>query len=210
MPDIQYYGHRCFRIRAKEGIVVTDPVLDGGLDATRTTAHIVTLSVDGDREAAREAVKAATERVFVVEGPGEYEVGGVLLNGVRTYRDDAKGQQRGRNTIYVVHLDDLVFCHLGDLGHTLSSTQIDEIGSVDVLFCPAGSNMPIAQLTEVISEIEPRLLIPMYEDTSQLERFTHELGLKEWTPQEKLTTSGTTMPPEGTEMRVAVLQVIGR
>ncbi len=207
MPDIQYLGRSCVRVRGKEGIVISDPFPKGnGFDPGNPTAQIVTLSTaDAERVNVR-VVKPLKERVFVIDGPGEYEVGGVMINGVRTYRDAEKGAQRGYNTVYVLELDDITFCHLGDLGHNLTTRQLEEIGTVDVLFVPAQGALTAAQLTETIASIEPRAVIPLYDTPDQLEKVAHELGLKEWNAQEKLAITTTSLPAEGEETRVIIMQ----
>ena len=207
MPDIQYLGRSCIRIRGKEGIVLSDPFpKTNGFDPGKPTAQIVTLSTDDAGRVSPAVVKPLKERVFVVDGPGEYEVGGVMINGVRTYRDAEKGAQRGYNTVYVLEIDDITFCHLGDLGHTLTTRQIEEIGTVDVLFVPAQGGLTAAQLTETIASIEPRAVVPLYDTPEQLEKVTHELGLKEWDAQEKLTVTPTSLPAEGEETRVIIMR----
>jgi L-ascorbate metabolism protein UlaG (beta-lactamase superfamily) len=207
MPDIQYLGHAAVRIRGKEGVIIADPFATSPVyDLAKPTAHIVTLSSVDPRRFTPEAVRPVDERVFVVDGPGEYEVGGVMINGVRTYRDKEKGAQRGRNTVYVIHLDELVFCHLGDLGHELTATQIEEIGPIDLLFVPAFSGLSPAQVTEVISALEPRVVVPLYDEQGQLDRLAHELGLKEWEAQEKLAVTPASLPAEGEETRVVIMQ----
>ena len=210
MPDIQYFGRACVRVRGKEGIVISDPFPRGdGYDIGKTVAHIVTLSSNDPRRFAADVVRPVDERVFVIDGPGEYEVGGVMVNGVRTYRDAVQGAERGHNTVYVLHLDELTFCHLGDLGHDLTTHQIEEIGPIDVLFVPAYSILTPAQLTEVISQIEPRVVVPLYDQTVQFERLAHELGLKEYEAQEKLVVTGASLPAEGEETRIVVMQPLG-
>lgn len=207
MADIHYLGHACVRVRGKEGTVVTDPYpRENGLDPGKVAANIVTVSANDPRRAHVEVVKPLAERVFVVDGPGEYEVGGVMVNGVRTYRDRERGAQRGHNTAYVLHLDDITFCHLGDLGHELNAHQIEEIGPVDVLFVPAYSPLSPAELTEVISAIEPRVVVPLYDEPEQLDRLAHELGLKEWEAQEKLAVTSASLPAEGEETRVVIMR----
>lgn len=211
MPDIQYLGRASVRLRGKEGVIVTDPFPRGdGYDIGKPVAHIVTVSSNDPARSFTEVVRPAGERVFVVDGPGEYEVGGVMINGVRTYRDEARGAERGRNTVYVMHLDDIIFCHLGDLGHDLSTQQIEEIGTVDVLFVPSYSTLNPDKLTEVISEIEPRVVVPLYDDLGQLDRIAHELGLKEWEAQEKLAVTPASLPAEGEETRVVIMQPVAR
>ena len=211
MPDIQYLGHGSVRLRGKEGVIVTDPFAGSDmLENGKVTADVVTLSGTDPRRSNTQTVDPAGERVFVIDGPGEYEVGGVMINGTRTYRDGVRGAERGRNTVYVLRLDEVVFCHLGDLGHELDTHQIEEIGTIDVLFVPAYSTLTPAQLTEAISAIEPRMVIPLYDEPAQLERLAHELGAKEWEAQAKLTVTSATLPAEGEETRVIILQPISK
>jgi L-ascorbate metabolism protein UlaG (beta-lactamase superfamily) len=210
MAEIQYLGHACVRIKARDGVVLTDPFTRGdGYDLGKPTAHIVTLSGTGPDRSNTEAVRPVGEKFFTVDGPGEYEVGGIMVNGIRTYRDAVKGAERGRNTVYVFHLDDMAFCHLGDLGHELQTAQLEDIGTVDVLFVPAYSTLTPAQLTEVISAIEPRLVVPLYDQPEELTRLAHELGLKEWEAQEKLAVTPASLPAEGEQTRVVVMQPTG-
>ncbi|MDP9315218.1 MAG: MBL fold metallo-hydrolase [Chloroflexota bacterium] len=209
MPDIQFLGRACIRVRGKEGIVVTDPFPKAnGFDPGKPSAQIVTLSSNDRERLNSSVVKPVKDRVFVIDGPGEYEVGGIMINGVRTYRDDEKGAQQGYNTIYVLRLDDMTFCHLGELGHELTTRQLEEVGTVDVLFVPAQSQLTPAKLAEIIASIEPRAVIPLYETSEQLEKLAHELGLKEWEAQEKLSVSPTSLPAEGEEMRVMIMRPV--
>lgn len=219
MPDVQYLGHSCFRFRGRDGIVLTDPFdRSVGLDIGRPTAHILTVSHSHPDHANIAAVRPARERVFIINGPGEYEVGGVLITGVRTYHDKKKGAELGQNTVYVIHMDEVVFCHLGDLGHELTTQQIEEIGNIDVLFIPVGSGETIgpSEAVSVISQLEPRIVVPMHYaiatqqnfavDLAPLDKFTHELGLKEIVAEEKLSVTAANLPAEGEETRVIVMK----
>ena len=209
MADIQYLGRTCIRVRGKEGIIVCDPFPKAnGFDPGKPTAQIVTLSNAEPERLSAAGVRPAKERVVVLDGPGEYEIGGVMINGIRTYRDAEKGAQRGYNTIYVIELDDLVFCHLGDIGHTLTTRQLEEVGTVDVLFVPAQSILATAQLAEIIASIEPRAVITMYDSADQLEKLAHELGLKEWEALDKLVLTPAALPAEGEETRVVVMRPV--
>lgn len=219
MPDIQYLGHSCFRIRGRDGIVLCDPFdRSVGRELGRPTAHIVTVSHKHPDHMNVDAVKPMREELFVIDGPGEYEYSGVLISGVRTFHDKQKGAELGRNTVYVIHLDDVVFCHLGDLGHELTTHQIDEIGNVDVLFVPVGGGETIgpSEAVNVISQIEPRVVIPMHYamsgqrsfdgELAPLEKFTHEVGLKEIVAVDKLTVTPSTLPAESEETRFVIMQ----
>jgi L-ascorbate metabolism protein UlaG (beta-lactamase superfamily) len=218
MPDIQYLGHSCFRLRGRDGTIITDPFGKVvGIDIGRPSAHVVTVShhhPDHDNVA---AIKPLREQLVVLDGPGEYEVGGVLISGVQSYHDKEKGAEQGRNTIYVIHLDDVVFCHLGDLGHRLTKTQIEELGVVDVLFVPVGGGETIStsEAVELISEIEPRMVIPMHYAVGQqslenelqpIDKFAHEMGLKEWTAEPKLLVTPASLPAEDDQTRVVIME----
>jgi L-ascorbate metabolism protein UlaG (beta-lactamase superfamily) len=209
MPDIQYLGRSCVRVRGKEGIIICDPFpKSNGFDPGKPTAQIVTLSNTDTERVNAGVVRPIKERVFVIDGPGEYEVGGVMINGVRTYRDDQTSPTRGYNTIYVIRLDDMTFCHLGELGHDLTTHQLEEIGTVDVLFVPVNSRLTAAKVTDVIASIEPRAVIPLYDTQEQLDKLVHEMGLKEWEAQDKVSVTLSSLPAEGEEMRVIIMRPI--
>ncbi len=219
MPDIQYLGHSCFRLRGRDAIVLTDPFdRSVGVDIGRPTAHIVTVSHNHPDHNNIAAVKPLRDQLFTIDGAGEYEVSGILISGVRTYHDSKKGAELGKNTVYVIHMDDVVFCHLGDLGHELTTQQLEDIGAVDVLFIPVGGGETISPATasSVISQIEPRIVVPMHyalpgqqtfmTDLAPLEKFTHELGLKDVVAEEKLSVTAANLPAEGEETRVVVMK----
>lgn len=207
MPDIQYLGRGCVRIRGKEGIIICDPFPKGnGFDPGRPTAQVVTLSTTDPLRVNPSIVKPLRDDLFVVDGPGEYEVSGIMIDGIRTYRDHEKGARLGYNTIYVFELDDMKFCHLGELGHDLTTRQLEEIGAVDVLFVPTFGALGPAKLTEVIASIEPRAAIPLYESSDQLDKLTHELGLKDWEALDKVALTASSLPGEDEETRIIILR----
>jgi L-ascorbate metabolism protein UlaG (beta-lactamase superfamily) len=214
MPDIQYLGHAAFRLRGREGIVVTDPYeRSTGRDIGRPNAHIVTTSHAHPGHSNTAAVRPIRERLFVASGPGEYEIGGVLLTGIRTFHDKQRGAQHGANTVFVVHLDDIAFCHLGDLGHELNAQHVEDIGNIDVLFVPISgdSTITLAEVVGVIAQLEPRIVIPMHFDAADkadgpgaLERFLTEMGSSAAEPVDRLTVTPTTLGV-GSTTRVIVM-----
>ena len=74
----------------------------------------------------------------LVNGPGEYEISGVLILGIGTYHDAVKGQSRGKNTVYLLEIDGLTICHLGDIGHIIRDETVEEMEKVDILMLPVG------------------------------------------------------------------------
>jgi L-ascorbate metabolism protein UlaG (beta-lactamase superfamily) len=212
MPDIQYLGHSCFRIRGRDGVVLMDPCDQSTtFDIGRPTASIVTVSHDHQDHTNVEAVRPLKEdKLNVFRG----------ITGVRTYHDKKKGAERGRNVVFVVHIDDVSIAHLGDLGHDLTAGQIEEIGDIDVLFVPVGGHDTISasEAASVIAQLEPRLVIPMHYAANPpsaeyqmdpLERFLQEMNIKEPTFEEKLTVTSSNLPPEGIAARVVLMRPTG-
>jgi L-ascorbate metabolism protein UlaG (beta-lactamase superfamily) len=138
----------------------------------------------------------------VLRGPGEYEVREVLVTGIGTFHDDTKGSARGRNTVFAIRLDDLVICHLGDLGHELPAGDLERLGDVDIVLVPISGhdvNLTAAKAAEVIHQLEPKVVVPMSYDPdvkkdTPFDRLLHELGVKELTPVPKLSVTRSSLP----------------
>lgn len=214
--EISWLGHSCFQLRGKHVTLITDPFspqLAGG-QATRTgasqgefprlgkvSASIVTVS---HNHPGHNYVSGVSGNPHIVRGPGEYEISDVLITGVPSYHDNKRGQERGRNTIYVIHMDELVICHLGDLGHTLQEEQLEEVADADILLIPIGGRATLngAQAAEVISQVEPHIIIPMHyyneapETPDPLDKFCREMGIEVINRQPKLTVTRNSLPAE--------------
>ncbi len=199
--EITWFGHSCFRLRGREGSVVTDPFArrSGGAGA-RLNADVVTISHPHPGHGQAELVSGHPR---VIAGPGEYDVKGIVIAGVATYHDAERGKKRGKNTAYVIDLDELVVCHLGDLGHVPTTEQADQMRNVDVLLIPVGGEVTIdaAEAVEVISLLEPRIVIPMHyrvgdldPDLDPVDRFLREMGTSGIEPQPRLTINRSGLP----------------
>lgn len=213
--EIVWFGHSCFQLRGKSVTLITDPFSpQAGLptgDASRlgkVSASIVTISHDHPGHNYAVGVGGNPR---VVQGPGEYEISDVLITGVASYHDNERGKQLGRNTIYIIHMDDIVICHLGDLGHTLQEEQLEEVADADVLLVPISGQHTInaSQAAEVISQVEPRVVIPMHYAPdaegvpNPLDKFCREMGVEATHSQPRLAVARTTLPAE---MQVVILE----
>jgi L-ascorbate metabolism protein UlaG (beta-lactamase superfamily) len=202
--DISWLGHSCFRIRGRDVTVVTDPYDRAiGYPALKVNADVVTVSHEHPHHASVRAVAPADGRLRTLDGPGEYEVAGALIEGVQTYRDKQKGKQHGKNTAFMIHVEDVSVCHLGDIGHTLSATQIEALKDADVLLIPVGGACTIdaAEAVEIVSQLEPKVVIPMHYGTPGLplesvERFCKEMAVTDPQVLPRLSVTKTTLPDE--------------
>lgn len=199
--EITWLGHSCFKIRGKQTTIITDPYSpDLGYSLGKLNASIVTVShlhpghsftagVGGDPRA--------------ITGSGEYEISNVLVIGVATFHDEDRGKIRGGNTAYLIEIDEISICHLGDLGHVLTDEQVEELGNVDVLLVPVGgvSTIDSQVAAEIVRQLEPKAVIPMHYKTPALSRklepveaFLKEMGADNITPQAKLSLTKSSLP----------------
>jgi L-ascorbate metabolism protein UlaG (beta-lactamase superfamily) len=207
--DVTWHGQSCFRLRGKGAVVVTDPYPPALGPKLKLEANLVTVSHEHENHGHVQSVREAT---YVIDGPGEYEVAGVTVQGLPTFHDNEKGARHGRNTVYVIELDDVRVCHLGDLGHTLSDDALETLGNIDVLLVPVGGGAALdgAAAAEVVRQVEPRYVVPMHYghpslrgDLQPVDRFLKEMGVAEAEPQAKLAVQSSSV--EG-ETKVVVLE----
>lgn len=160
---IKWLGHASFLITSESGVkIVTDPYApDDRLHygEVNESADIVTMSHDHFDHGNIAAVKGNPQAV-----KGDAEIKGIRLKGIATFHDNAGGRERGKNTIFCFEVDRVKVCHLGDLGHELTSEQANQIGAVDVLLLPVGGFYTIdaTVASRVAKQLKPRAIIPMH------------------------------------------------
>ena len=210
MAEFRWYGHNCFRIRGKDAVVMTDPVgKSTGYSLPKQTADLVTVSSPQPDHANLAAVKPEFD---TIDGPGEYEMHDIFVTGIRTHQDEELGKLRGHNTSYLIELDGMVICHLGDLGHALGEEHAEAMTDVDILLIAAGNpHLDPARAAEIASQLSPKVVIPMQYATSAgdrnlggLDAFCRNLGVPVPEAEEKLTVKSSDL---GETMRLVVLGV---
>ncbi len=209
--DVTWLGHGCFRLRGKNAAVVTDPYPPSiGLRLPKQDADLLTISHEHENHSYAQAVR---DGAYEIKGPGEYEVAGVSVVGFPTFHDSKKGADRGRNTVYLIEIDDVRICHLGDLGHGLADEDAEIVSGVDVLLVPVGGRTAInaAGAAEVVRQLEPRFVVPMHyavpglkKDLDGVERFLKEMAVTASEPQPKLSVQATSSSEW--ETKVVVLE----
>lgn len=169
---LKWLGHSCFLITSETGLrIITDPyAVDRGVKYApiNEASDIVTVSHEHFDHSSVSEVSGNPE---VVEGVGSHIVKRVQFRGIATYHDEENGAQRGANTVFCFSIDGINICHSGDLGHRLSSEQINQIGGVDILLVPVGGYFTIDAVvaTQVCDDLEARVIIPMHYKTTKLD-----------------------------------------
>ena len=200
--EITWMGHSCFKIKGKEVTLLADPYNESlGYSLGKLEADIITISHNHQGHSYVEGIDGNPK---VLQGPGEYEVSEVFVTGISTFHDSTQGKDRGKNTVYLVEMDEVRLCHLGDLGHVLSPHQVEELGSVEVLFVPVGgvSTVDARIAAEIVRLLDPKMVIPMHYQTEMVawlepvDGFLKEMGLKEVAPQPKLSLTRSNLSSE--------------
>ncbi len=204
--ELTWYGLACFRVSDRALKVVMDPYgPDIGPALPRLRADVVTISHDQPGHNYAKAVSGARK---VLTGPGEYELGGVFITGIRTWHRG--GRKRGEpNTIFLFEYGDITLCHLGDLGEVPRQEDIEALGEVSVLLIPVGGHQTLngAEAAEVVSLIEPAYVIPMHYalpgfhlQLDNLKRFLREMGVEQPRELDSLKVGSKSDLPDETEV----------
>ena len=198
--EITWYGLSCFRItERKQATVVTDPFGKiAGLPLLKLKGDIVTISHEAKGHNNRAAV---ISRLHVVDGPGEYEIGGVFVTGIATF-NESNGL---RNVVYVFNYMGLTVAHLGDMQQVPTQKQIEALEEVNILLLPvgAGTSLNAAQATELVSMLEPNIVIPMHYhvpgmklELETVDRFLKEMGVTDVREENSLKVTSSSLPIE--------------
>lgn len=203
--EITWYGHSCFRLTERNfATVVTDPFDNTvvGYDALKLKAEIVTVSHDAPGHNNVDAVKGTTHPL---NGAGEFEIGGVFITAVQTMGNGRKNKDKARNTLYVFDYDGITVAHLGDLQEAPTQSEVEALGTVNVLLVPVGGggSLNAAKAAEVVSLLEPNIVIPMHYSTpdsklnlDSLNKFLKEMGLSKIDAQPSLKITRSGLPDE--------------
>ncbi len=193
--EITYFGLNAVRLRGREAAVMIDPYEPKlGLSPVRLNVQIVIFTHD---DPTHFSLQGLSGEPHVVTGAGEFEIKGVAMTGTQTYHDAKKGAERGKNFAYTVEVDDVRICHLGHLGR-------------------GGTHINSAQATEIVNQIEPKLVIPisyklpgltlLAQNLEGLDKFAKEMGATDLTPQPKLQISTS---PSVEETKLVILEPRG-
>ena len=198
--EISWYGLSCFRItERKHAAVVTDPFGKGiGLPELKLKGDIVTVSHVAKGHS---NIAAVSSRKHVIDGPGEYEMGGVFITGIATFDKS----NSSRNVVYVFDYLGMTVAHLGDMQQVPTQKQIEALEQVNILLVPVGAGLSLnaAQAAELVSMLEPNIVIPMHYQIPGLklkletvDRFLKEMGVTDVREENYLKLEARYLPEE--------------
>lgn len=219
--QIIWHGQSCFQIIARreknnQVLIVSDPFSEEiGLRVPRLEADIVLIT---HHHHDHNNIKAVSGSPFLIEGPGEYEIKEVFVQGIPAWHDNVSGKERDQNTIYTIEVEGMRLCHLGDLGQKeLTADQLEKIGEIDILMIPVGGIYTISakEAPKIMAQIEPKIIIPMHYQIPKLnlpaggkldglDKFLKTMGIKSIEPLPKLSIKKKDLSEE--EAKIIVLK----
>ena len=215
--EIVWYGHSCFRISDRgQASVVSDPYDSNvvGYEPLKLKGDIVTISHDSPSHNYQKAVKGSP---YIINGPGEYEIGGVFITGIRTDLRAKRENGSWVNTMYLIEYNGINIAHMGDMFMVPTQAEVEDISPVHIALVPVGNGggLSAAQSAEVISLFEPNIVIPMHYATNAskatlepISKFLKVMGLSEITTQESFKIGKLPELPEDTQ--VIILDYAGK
>lgn len=205
--EIVWYGHSYFRLKDRNTTVVMDPYDKSlGLPLPHPRADIITISHAAPHH---DHIAGVRGEFKVIDGPGEYEIKGVFINGIEMAptkkKNDRNVADPPQNTVFVIYMEDMTVCHLGDLNHVPSQNQVEDLDNIHVLLIPVGGQnaLSAAEAVEVISLIEPQIVIPMHYSLPDLSvkldplsKFLKEMGITKADTVDTLKLTKSSLPEE--------------
>lgn len=208
--QLSWLGQSCFKIQTKDSgeiiTIITDPYNKNiGFKAPNFEATIVTISHNHEDHNNYKSLRADP---YLVDSAGEYDVKNICIQGIESFHDNKKGEERGINIIYRFEIENISISHLGDLGHELDDKQLEVLVGTDILLIPVGGKYTIGarDAAKIINQVEPRIIIPMHYkipgltvDIDDEKKFVKELGIKP-TEEDRLKITKKDLPQEDMEL----------
>ena len=200
---IQYFGHNFFQITTSQGTaIVMDPLVPGRYPTPNLTPHVVTV---GREHPNHNYVQLARGNPRILRGLAQFgaewnrvntHVREVAISNVPIYQNGVAGALKG--AAFVFDLGTLCVVHLGDLSHTLTPEQLQQIGRVDVALVPIDGTYTMGPDTarEVLQQLTPKIAIPMHyrDNLTLVEAFVRGLTTRRLN-SDTLLVSKSSLPP---------------
>lgn len=190
---ISYLGKSCVRLQTGDTVIALNPPTKASqFKVSGFGADLALISMNHPDYAGSDVVTYGDKEPFVVNGPGEYEIGGMMVDGYATR--GVSGKDEVINTAYWFEFDSMKICYLGPISSAEIPQEMKQgVDSVDVLFVPIGGKTVLApaEAYKLGKQFGAKLIIPMEygkdQESGALDAFLKESGAKNVTPVDKLT-----------------------
>lgn len=177
---ITYHGEECFKVSFGDTTIAFNPISKKSkLSSVKFGADVAFTTLNHPNFNGVEEMSFGSKQAFVVDGPGEYEIGEVTARGfgIETIYEG----KMYFNTIYQVTLENINIVFLGVLGSDLIDPKIlGELDDIDILFVPIGGGdvIDVPAASKLATKLEAKCIIPMHYDDNALKAFLKEEGVE--------------------------------
>jgi len=201
---ISWLGHSAFKIETKTPLrddvtILINPYQAPKSDLPRNLKSDITLLTNG-----RENTITLSGDPFIIDGPGEYEVKGVMI-----YAAPIITGEKDKQMIYHLETEAMSLIYFGDFRGKLTDELVEKLGSFDILLIPCGNSkvMTAKEASEIVNQMEPRIVVPhsfnppgRKDPFEAVDPFAKLLGQKEkeWLPKFKIIKKD--LPQEETKL----------
>lgn len=201
---ITWLGQSCFKIQTRDVQIIIDPVSKASGFRRPRIANVDMVIISNPEY----KLDDAKSESLIIDGPGEYESKQVFIKGIPV---EVEGRDSD-DTVYWIETEGITIGHLGNLNTQLSDRQLESLEGLDILLVPVGGNgvLDAKQASEVISQIEPRLVIPMNykisglkEKRDSIDVFKKAMGVNESEVENRLTIKKKDLPQD--DMQITIL-----
>lgn len=188
--DLTWLGGVATRMRTRNAAVVMDPYdKSAGGTLGRPDAHIITVSHDDPMRNGTAQVAPADGPPMVLSGPGEYEIRGVIIEGVRSSLRREGEAGIPHSTLWLFEAEDIRVAHLGGMGVAPNSAAMDVLSVADIVIVPIGlpDTLTGADAAKAVRAMEPSIVIPVGydpQDQTALKAFVSAMAA---TPEEAVS-----------------------
>lgn len=204
---INNYGLDFFKLKYGDTTIgVNPPSEESDLESKRFGADIALSSIRHPDYDGGELLTGGDKDPVIVNGPGEYEIGGISIDGVGSEAEyDGKAFV---NTIYVFRMQDMDICFIGPIkDKDLPPGAQELMESTDILFVPIGGDPTLSpgDAYKLAVQIEPSIVIPTHftdPQTENLDKFVSESGQDDVERREKLTISSRDLAGRDTDVEI--------
>lgn len=191
--QLSWHGAYTVKVISKDTTLILDP------NALRAKADVVALSNPSDKDMSQ--ISGIQGNPLIIDTPGEYSFREFTLHSIGWHTEDGKEHNLQRWMV-----EDMVILHVGALDRELQEQELRELERVDidVFLVPigGGSGLTLKQALNMISVIEPRIVIPI-NYTEGIKAFAEEMGVSNVSPEKKVTLKANKLPSE--DMQTIIL-----
>jgi L-ascorbate metabolism protein UlaG (beta-lactamase superfamily) len=206
---ITYNGVEFFKMQFGDTVLAFNPISkDSAFKSSKFGADICLISLNHPDFNGVENVTFGDKAPFVIQGPGEYEVKEIFVQGFESH--SSYGGAEVLNTLYYLTLDGMKICFLGAIDtKELKTDTVESLGDIDILFVPIGGKgmLNASDAYKLAVKLEAKMIIPMFyeeeDDRNSLKTFLKEGGVEGVKLVDKLTIKKKDL--EGKEGEIVVL-----